>query len=102
MSDTFWKGYRRDDVELLAGDIPPSGKVKDKNRPMLEEFRKFQNAYYRLRNDGDSPYSKLRHMAKRFNVEWPSYGSEGSLELLGDKVIDAALKEKRGHDNVVT
>jgi hypothetical protein len=90
---SLWAGRRGDEVAKLDADVPIYGEIEDKNRPMLEEFRKFSNAYYRYYNDGDSYYNKLRHMAKRFGITLSSYREE-TMEELGDKVIDAAINEQ--------
>lgn len=90
MNKTFWEGHRAQDLEVLQKHIPIQGKCP-KDRPMLEEWRKFQNAYYRLHNDGDRANGKLRFMAKRFDVE--PFWSSRHIEELGNRVLDAALKE---------
>jgi hypothetical protein len=92
---SLWGGRRDEDVGKLDADVPMLGEVKDKRRPMLEEFRKFSNAYYRYYNDGDAYYNKLRHMANRFGITLSSYREE-TMEELGDAVIDAALVEQAG------
>lgn len=89
---TFWAGKMEKLVEMLQADVPFEGKVKDKKRPMLEEWRKLQNAYYRVYNDGDAFYSKLRHMATRFGMK-SFYGSYEALEELADAVFEAAVIE---------
>jgi len=90
---TFWAGKMGDLVAVLDKDIPHDGKVTDKKRPMLEEWRKLQNAYYRVYNDGDAFYSKLRHMATRMGMK-SFYGSYEALEELADAVFQKAIKEK--------
>lgn len=92
---TFWCGKREREVDMLNMDIPASGEVTDKSRPILEEWRKLQNAYYRYYNDGDAFFNKLRHMADRFNVKLYAYRDE-SLEELADVVFEAALTEQAG------
>jgi hypothetical protein len=90
-SDTFWEGHRDTDRAKLQKEIPPVGPCNKRKRPMLEEWRKFQNVYYRVYNDGDPFRNRLRHMAKRFDcpLNW-----KGDLEILGNKVLDAALEEQ--------
>lgn len=88
---TLFGGRREKETDLLRGMIPVEGAVTDKDRPGLEEYRKFSNAYYRWYNDGDSFINKLRYMSKRFGLE--PIGTEEELEMLGDLVIDAAIEE---------
>lgn len=90
---TFWQGKHAAQVRALQADLPVYGEVKDKARPMLEEWRKLQNAYYRYHNDGDAYYNKLRHMAKRFGVNLYSYNPV-TLEELADAVFKAAVNEQ--------
>ena len=92
---TFWAGKMEKLVGVLQADIPHDGKVTDKKRPMLEEWRKLQNAYYRVYNDGDAFYNKLRHMATRMGMK-SFYGSYEALEELADLVFEAAMLEKMG------
>lgn len=93
-------------VELLNIDIPHEGKVLDKNRPKLEDWRRFQNAYYRVYNDGDGWVSKLRHLAKRYGMKVDASCGDKALEKLGHRVYRAALNEYEGahgtfiHDGV--
>jgi len=100
---SFWNGDKHsEEVDILNLDIPTMDKVKDKARPMLEEWRRLQNAYYRYYNDGDGYLAKLRHMGKRFGVELAyskeyddRYGGNyaGQLEELADAVYEAAINE---------
>lgn len=48
----LWNGYREDDVAEVDAHIPASGKVEDENLPALEAFRKLQNFYYDVYNNG--------------------------------------------------
>ena len=88
--ERFWDGRREGEVDLVRSEVPFMGECP-KDRPMLEEWRKFSNAYYRRYNDGDRYRNKLRHMAKRFDV---ALNWDEDLEILGDKVLDAALAER--------
>mgnify|MGYP001081162092 CR=1 FL=1 len=88
--ERFWDGRREGEVDLVRSEVPFMGECP-KDRPMLEEWRKFSNAYYRRYNDGDGFKGKLRFMAKRFDVH---LHNERDLEELGDKVLDAALAER--------
>jgi len=90
---SFWGGKRSEDVDRLQCEIPIMGKITDKTRPLLEEWRKFMNVYYRHYNDGDPFANKLRYMAARFDASLRGWSDE-SLEELGDKVIEAALTEQ--------
>jgi len=90
---TFWSKKSGELVELLNKDIPFHGKVKNKNRPMLEEWRKLSNVYYDYYNNGNSFFNRLRHMAKRMNYNLNGW-SESSLEGLADIVFEKALIEK--------
>lgn len=92
MTNTFWNGKFEFIIKLLRDDIPAEGKVLDKTQPMLEEWRKLQNTYYRYYNDGDAFVNKLRHMAKRMDYELVY--TEESLEGLADAVFEKLLIEK--------
>jgi hypothetical protein len=97
---SFWGGKRKADVDKINTEIPVMGEVKNKTqRPVLEEYRKLANAYYRFYNDGDAFYNKLRWMADRYNIK-PFRGfSEEDLERLADAVTDAALAEQAAAKN---
>jgi len=90
---TFWGGKADAMVELLQTDIPVMGKVTDKRRPKLEDWRKVQNAYYRRYNDGDGFAGKLRHIGKRYGVEINALSGDKDLERLANRVFRAALEE---------
>jgi hypothetical protein len=90
--NTFWEGKLKERVEVLQEQIPTKGSC-DKSRPMLEDWRKLQNVYYRHYNDGDSFVAKLRHMAKRHNLKLSN--TKQSLETLADVVYAAAWKEHK-------
>jgi hypothetical protein len=91
---TFWEGYHDALVETLNMDIPNFAEVKDKNRPKLEDWRRVQNAYYRVYNDGDGWVSKLRHIAKRYGMAVNgSNSSHKNLEKLARRVFHAAIAE---------
>lgn len=90
MTNTIWNGYRRSDVEYLQRFIPVMGECSKGSK--LEEWRKYQNAYYRWKNDGDSPRNKLRHMAARFGMT-PRFFFSEQWEELGRLVLEAALTE---------
>lgn len=99
--ETFWGGYEREKIAELQRDVPREGSVPNKKqRPMLEEWRRFLNAYYRKKNDGDRVYLKLRYMAKRFGmteseISMLDYEYQPRvLEQLGRKVLAAAWKER--------
>lgn len=99
--ETFWEGYEQEKIAELQRDIPREGPVpNEKQRPMLEEWRRFQNAYYRKYNDGDRVYLKLRYMAQRFGmteseISMLDYEYQPRvLEQLGRKVLAAAWKER--------
>ena len=102
---SFWCDKEEEKVAMLQEDIPPTGKVTDPERPVLEEWRKLQNAYYRYYNDGDAFVSKLSSLFGKYEVERPVFYEsdnykEGKLEELADKVFAAALKEKAEMEKV--
>lgn len=91
--NSFWGGKEEAAVNKLNQDVPAMYEVKDKKRPMLEEWRKLGNVYYRHYNDGDPFANKLRYMAARFNMTLRGWSDE-SLEELADKVFAAAVFEQ--------
>jgi hypothetical protein len=94
---TFFEGKWGARVDILDEQIPSEGKVTDKTRPVLEDWRKLQNVYYRHHNDGDTFVAKLRHMAKRYDTTISN--NEASLEALADTVFVAAWKEYKQSTN---
>ncbi|RLC14511.1 MAG: hypothetical protein DRI24_13315 [Deltaproteobacteria bacterium] len=106
--NSFWGGKQSEAVDKLNADVPAMYEVKDKSRPMLEEWRKLGNVYYRHYNDGDPFANKLRYMAARFHTSLRGWSDE-SLEALADAVFAAAVLEqqkategKLNLDNTVT
>ena len=95
--NTFWEGKWGERVDVLDALIPDNGKVTDKTSPMLEDWRKLQNAYYRVYNDGDPFLAKLRHMAKRHDYSLKN--NLKSLEELAEIVFTAAWKEHKQSKN---
>ena len=113
--NTYWnhKGTYPEAVEKLQALIPASGAVANpyKNKA-LERFRKAQNAYYRLYNDGDFNSGKgrmfgieyiSRHRTRKFYTDhkgrMQSYGcwAQGlydEVEVGINKIIEAAAKEQ--------
>lgn len=113
--NTYWnnKGTYPEAVEKLQALIPVSGSVANpyKNKA-LERFRKAQNAYYRLYNDGDFNSGKgrmfgieyiSRFRTRKFytahNGRMQSYGcwAQGlydEVEVGINKIIEAAAKEQ--------
>ena len=113
--NTYWnhKGTYPEAVEKLQALIPATGSVANpyKNKA-LERFRKAQNAYYRLYNDGDFNSGKGRmfgieyisHFRTRkfynaHNGRMQSYGcwAQGlydEVEVGINKIIEAAAKEQ--------
>ena len=113
--NTYWnhKGTYPEAIEKLQALIPASGSVAQpyKNKT-LERFRKAQNAYYRLYNDGDFNSGKgrmfgieyiSRFRTRKFytahNGRMQSYGcwAQGlydEVEVGINKIIEAAAKEQ--------
>ena len=113
--NTYWnhKGTYPEAVEKLQALIPAEGAVANpyKNKA-LERFRKAQNAYYRLYNDGDFNSGKgrmfgieyiSRFRTRKFytarNGRMQSYGcwAQGlydEVEVGINKIIEAAAKEQ--------
>ena len=112
---TYWnnQGKYPNAIEKLQKLIPDIGKVSRpyKNKA-LERFRKAQNAYYRLYNDGDFNSGKgrmfgieyiSRFRTRKFytahNGRMQSYGcwAQGlydEVEVGINKIIEAAAKEQ--------
>ena len=113
--NTYWnnKGTYPEAVAALQALIPDEGPVANpyKNKA-LERFRKAQNAYYRLYNDGDFNSGKgrtfgieyiSRFRTRKFytahNGRMQSYGcwAQGlydEVEVGINKIIEAAAKEQ--------
>lgn len=91
MAKLFWNGYRSEDVALVNSYIPVMGEC-DPEMYALENFRVFQNAYYRFYNDGDIPnYHKMKRLAKSVSVEYVTTDREDSLEEIAAALLDLAL-----------
>lgn len=113
--NTYWagKGKHQAAVEKLQALIPATGTVAQpyKNKA-LERFRKAQNAYYRLYNDGDFNSGKGRmfgveHISRfstrkfytGYNGRMQSYhdwaqGLYDEVEVGINKIIEAACAEQ--------
>ena len=113
--NTYWanKGTHQAIIEKLQALVPEDGPVAQpyKNKA-LERFRKAQNAYYRLYNDGDFNSGKgrmfgieyiSRFRTRKFytahNGRLQSYGcwAQGlydEVEVGINKIIEAAAKEQ--------
>jgi hypothetical protein len=48
----LWNGYLEEKVDEVTEFIPVMGEVRNPNLPALEEFRKLQNLYYDVYNNG--------------------------------------------------
>lgn len=93
---TFWNGRRADDVATVNAQIPKTGETPD---VILENFRRFQNMYYRYFNDGDKPnYQAMRRLAKMAKIEWTTSNRETLMEQIGDALLDQALKQINDDD----
>ena len=113
--NTYWanKGTHQAIIEKLQALVPEDGPVAQpyKNKA-LERFRKAQNAYYRLYNDGDfnsgkgrmfgieyiSTY-KRRQFYTGHNGRMQSYGTWAQglydeVEVGINKIIEAACNEQ--------
>lgn len=99
MMDIFWNGKDEAQRDDLQAHIPMSGEITEENRPKLEEWRKFSNAYYRYYNDGDAFWNKLRHMAKRYGMPKFNGRMDVDLEELGNRVLAAAWNEHKELSN---
>ena len=97
---SYWNNKKNPElVKILDEEMPVEGKVLDRKRKALEDWRRLSNAYYRWYNDGDSYRAKLRAMAKRYNValadRWDMRSKQNeTLEELADAVFQAAIIEK--------
>ena len=95
--ETFWDHRRDEDINFIQAYIPLMGKC---STPKMERFRKYQNMYYRLYNDGDKPsYSSMNSLARAVGLSWSGvqwrtqYGRLDELEAIGDRLLDAAIEE---------
>lgn len=57
---TFWDGKSENETEILNNLIPVEGPVFDTTRVNLEIWRKFQNCYYDIYNNGFCNYDNLK------------------------------------------
>lgn len=93
----FWHDYRKSDIAAVTKHIPTAGEVDNKQLPVVELFRQWQNMYYRLYNDGDTPHWKrLNKLAKRydeiyFSPSGPDYAF--TMEQVGERLLDDAIEE---------
>jgi hypothetical protein len=94
IDNTFWNGRRESDANKIHPYIPFMGAC---DTPALENFRVFQNLYYRYYNDGDRPNNlRVESLARKAGLEGFKYNSwtvQQDLERIGDGLIDAALAE---------
>lgn len=97
--ETFWDHRRDEDINFIQAYIPLMGKC---STPKMERFRKYQNMYYRLYNDGDKPsYSSMNSLARAVGLSWSGvqwrtqYGRLDELEAIGDRLLDAAIEEAK-------
>lgn len=97
--ETFWDHRRDEDINFIQSYIPLMGKC---STPKMERFRKYQNMYYRLYNDGDKPnYSSMSSLARAVGLSWSGvqwrtqYGRLDELEAIGDHLLDAAIEEAK-------
>lgn len=97
-NESFWGGKLSDEIEKLNQLVPMMGEVPNKkDNPALEDWRKLSNAYYRFYNDGALFGKKLRHMFKRYGMEYDGICTNGNcyqLEELANRVYKAAIKEQ--------
>jgi hypothetical protein len=66
----LWNGYREDDVAVVDACIPDSGKVEDENLPALEAFRKLQNFYYDVYNNGGCNAVTMNEDTPAYREHW--------------------------------
>jgi len=93
MTDTFWTGRRAEDVAVANSFVPITGATPV---TVVEEFRTFQNAYYRFYNDGDLPnYRAMTRLGKVVSVEYDTSRREQSLENIGDALLTRVLTAKK-------
>jgi len=95
---TFWGKKGGKLTEKLEADVPLMGRVKNRKRKYLEQWRCFFNAYYRYYNDGDHP-SVISRYFKKYKIDYPSahdgdYYIAYQLEKLADIIFAHALLEK--------
>ena len=103
-ANTYWNnnGTHNTLVAKLALLIPSQGEVANKAKnAKLEKFRKAQNCYYDLYNNGLC--NRAREFASTFKIPAKQYGSYGhgyspvlytKLETAMDEIILAAAKEQ--------
>lgn len=110
MMNTFWNGKNEEQVNKLNKLIPITGKIEGENKKALENWRKLQNMYYEIYNNGGCNWSvklmseDLRTLSRFAKVKLlkkdicPSHRSDDSkyvnLEKLADIVFAAACKEQ--------
>lgn len=93
--ETFWDGRREEEVADVDKYIPISGAC---STPKMDKWRKYQNMYYRLFNDGDKPnYFSMSSLAKSVGMQWKGLylvpNGKRVLEEIGDRLLDNALEE---------
>lgn len=93
--ETFWAGRREEEVAVADKYIPYYDKC---STPKMDKWRKYQNMYYRLFNDGDKPnYFSMSSLAKSVGMQWKGLylvpNGKRVLEEIGDRLLDNALEE---------
>lgn len=105
--ECVWNGYREDDIDKLNAHIPASGECSITHHPALEEFRRIQNIYYDIYNNGgcncidlnDDESSDRKHwgFASATMASWRR--DPARLELKLHEAINAALDELAANES---
>jgi hypothetical protein len=66
----LWNGYLEEQVDEVGAFIPSQGKVEDPNLPKLEEFRKLQNVYYDVYNNGGCNCVSMNEDTPEYRERW--------------------------------
>lgn len=105
--NSYWcgKGRYKDLLEALNKLIPSEGEVKGSKNKKLERFRKLQNAYYDLYNNGGC--NRSRAISSYFGVSaylQREVGGWSICEIIAKKtepVIDRAIIEAAREQGLV-
>ena len=102
--NSYWcnKGQYKDLADELNKLIPSSVEVKKPKSPKLERFRKVQNAYYDLFNNGGG--NRRQAVSRYFGVyahETRYYMNHDSICRRTEPVIDQAILEAAKEQGLV-
>jgi len=90
---TLWEGYRKEDVDVVQLEIPVMGECP---KGPIEDWRQFQNCYYRLFNDGDTPnFKRMEKLGRIAGIEWDGQ-YESTLEKIGNVLLSRAVAHITG------